>query len=187
MAGSMRLTVFAFVVVFLAGCILPQPEVVCNKPYIKVGTSCCLDVNDNKICDDHETMTSVVITTSVLPTTTTPKPETTASTSVATTTTTFTCSVNSDCGQTHYEGKPFCLEGKIARVLYSPFCRHPGTLEAECISKIKNVFMGSCMEDSNCTDCINYYCYNIEISNPEKCENLTWTGGGFNTYIDTFS
>jgi len=28
--------------------------VVCNKPYIRVGIECCLDKNDNQICDDDE-------------------------------------------------------------------------------------------------------------------------------------
>ncbi|MDP3734207.1 MAG: hypothetical protein Q8R37_03175 [Nanoarchaeota archaeon] len=30
-------------------------QVVCNKPYILVGTECCLDKNDNSICDRDET------------------------------------------------------------------------------------------------------------------------------------
>ena len=32
-----------------------QPTAVCNKPYILVGTDCCLDQNDNGICDSDET------------------------------------------------------------------------------------------------------------------------------------
>ncbi len=32
----------------------PNTIVTCNKPYILVGTSCCLDVNDNAICDRDE-------------------------------------------------------------------------------------------------------------------------------------
>ncbi len=32
----------------------PNTAVTCNKPYILVGTSCCLDVNDNAICDRDE-------------------------------------------------------------------------------------------------------------------------------------
>lgn len=31
-----------------------QNEVTCNSPYIKVGTSCCLDQNSNGICDSDE-------------------------------------------------------------------------------------------------------------------------------------
>ena len=33
---------------------LKTAEIVCNKPYIRFETSCCLDQNDNKICDNHE-------------------------------------------------------------------------------------------------------------------------------------
>jgi predicted TIM-barrel fold metal-dependent hydrolase len=32
----------------------PHPEVVCNAPYILVGTACCLDQNANSICDKDE-------------------------------------------------------------------------------------------------------------------------------------
>jgi len=28
--------------------------IVCNKPYMRFGTGCCLDANDNKICDNDE-------------------------------------------------------------------------------------------------------------------------------------
>ncbi|MBT6774909.1 hypothetical protein HOA91_06080 [Candidatus Woesearchaeota archaeon] len=34
--------------------IIQTPEIVCNKPYIRFETNCCLDMNDNKICDDDE-------------------------------------------------------------------------------------------------------------------------------------
>ena len=34
---------------------LQEPEIVCNKPYIRFETNCCLDKNDNKICDGDET------------------------------------------------------------------------------------------------------------------------------------
>lgn len=36
---------------FLVSC---QQKTVCNKPYILVGNSCCLDKNDNKVCDNEE-------------------------------------------------------------------------------------------------------------------------------------
>lgn len=34
---------------------ITSQKVVCNKPYILVGTSCCLDQNGNSICDKDET------------------------------------------------------------------------------------------------------------------------------------
>jgi len=61
-------------VILVAGC--TQTEIICNKPYIKVGTDCCLDVNDNGICDKDETTTTTTIY----------RPTTTVATTVPTTT-----------------------------------------------------------------------------------------------------
>ncbi|MFH1125511.1 MAG: hypothetical protein V1703_00150 [Candidatus Altiarchaeota archaeon] len=36
---------------------------VCNKPYLVKGSECCLDINDNKICDSEETTTVISTTT----------------------------------------------------------------------------------------------------------------------------
>ncbi len=33
-------------------------EIVCNSPYMRYGESCCLDSNNNKLCDEHETGSS---------------------------------------------------------------------------------------------------------------------------------
>jgi hypothetical protein len=35
-------------------------KVVCNTPYTQVGSSCCLDDNNNKICDNNEEYTKTV-------------------------------------------------------------------------------------------------------------------------------
>jgi hypothetical protein len=37
-------------VIFMYGC----QEIVCNPPYIQVGTECCLDQDNNKVCDKDE-------------------------------------------------------------------------------------------------------------------------------------
>jgi hypothetical protein len=37
--------------IFLIGC---APEITCSSPYIKVGSTCCLDSNSNNICDTDE-------------------------------------------------------------------------------------------------------------------------------------
>ncbi|MCX6742050.1 MAG: PsbP-related protein [Candidatus Pacearchaeota archaeon] len=42
-------------ILFIAGCNQTTNQQTCNKPYILVGTSCCLDQNDNSICDTDET------------------------------------------------------------------------------------------------------------------------------------
>jgi len=58
-------------IIVISGCI--QQEVTCNPPYIKVGISCCLDINNNSICDKDETLptqtqqtTSSQTTTSII-------------------------------------------------------------------------------------------------------------------------
>ncbi len=44
--------VFLFIIVFVVGgC---QSQIKCDKPYIHVGTECCLDKNGNSICDTDE-------------------------------------------------------------------------------------------------------------------------------------
>lgn len=48
------LILMLFIVLFVSACTQNQ-QVVCNKPYTLVGNSCCLDKNDNKICDNDET------------------------------------------------------------------------------------------------------------------------------------
>ena len=45
--------VLSLFLVFIVACAQNQ-KVVCNKPYILVGNSCCLDKNNNNICDKDE-------------------------------------------------------------------------------------------------------------------------------------
>jgi beta propeller repeat protein len=54
--GKNNLIILGFIFgifLFLSGCVGP---IECNKPYIVVGNECCLDKNDNAICDTDETM-----------------------------------------------------------------------------------------------------------------------------------
>ena len=44
--------------ILLIGTNYLKKEIVCNKPYILVGTDCCLDQNDNSICDRDELETA---------------------------------------------------------------------------------------------------------------------------------
>ncbi len=48
-------TLMVFAVVLLSGCTQNQTQQsVCNRPYILVGTECCLDQNGNNVCDKDE-------------------------------------------------------------------------------------------------------------------------------------
>ena len=60
------LSIILILVVFLSGCInisddaeklvekVSDELVVCNEPYMRLGNSCCLDINNNAICDKDE-------------------------------------------------------------------------------------------------------------------------------------
>lgn len=71
--------VAAFVIGLIIGLafgyfIYKDKPVICNKPYIRVGTNCCLDKNDNKICDNDEPVISTTTTTTTTTTTITLPP-----------------------------------------------------------------------------------------------------------------
>jgi len=58
LSKTMKKALFCLLVVslFLYGCGGESQEVTCNKPYILVGNDCCLDKDDNSICDKDETI-----------------------------------------------------------------------------------------------------------------------------------
>ena len=104
----------------------PQPEIVCNPPYIRVGATCCLDRNGNSICDKDETWpkttTSTTSTTTLPTTSTTVKPRPVA------------CTVNSDCGEE--KTTRICYNGDVYLKTESPYCTRPGTTYSRCIIKV---------------------------------------------------
>jgi len=73
-----------------ACCLQKEASIVCNKPYIRVAGDCCLDLNDNNICDSDEVTTTTTTTTTTSTTTSTSSTSTTASTVSTTSTTTST-------------------------------------------------------------------------------------------------
>ena len=108
-----RWMIFALllVMVFLVAC--KTQEIVCNKPYIQVATSCCLDANDNNICDLDEKIVRVDETT----TTTTSSSPTTTISAPGTTTTSLKVAWAGQEGVT-YLGKQ---EAPVHIVLYGDF------------------------------------------------------------------
>lgn len=48
------LSIIILLLFLLTACSQAPMQPICNKPYILVGTSCCLDLNNNKICDSDE-------------------------------------------------------------------------------------------------------------------------------------
>jgi len=49
----MKKIIFFVLFLFMISC---SQKIECNKPYILVGAECCLDQNDNSICDEDETV-----------------------------------------------------------------------------------------------------------------------------------
>jgi hypothetical protein len=41
-------------ILLLVGCVPPEVVVPCNAPYKQVGDRCCMDLNDNSVCDSDE-------------------------------------------------------------------------------------------------------------------------------------
>ncbi len=55
----MKKLVVVALLLLVCGCI-GEEKIVCNKPYIHVGSNCCLDINDNMICDIDEATTTTI-------------------------------------------------------------------------------------------------------------------------------
>ena len=75
MVYSLRQCLWMTLFLLVSGCINPGP--VCNRPYIQVGYDCCLDEDDNRICDRDKPVTATTIkalATSTTRTTTTLQP-----------------------------------------------------------------------------------------------------------------
>lgn len=144
--------------ILFSGCV--DQKVVCNKPYIRVGSDCCLDSNDNSICDSDEisptTTTTTITSTTIIITTTTIIKKTTTTIKLVPTTTTTTispeCYVNSDCGVngTKIIMNYICYQGDIHRVYLTYRCKNPGTSSAKCIGKEKTEVVRSCDDDERC-------------------------------------
>jgi hypothetical protein len=139
--------------ILLLGCL--QNETVCNKPYIHIGDNCCLDYNEDNICDKYE----LTIPPQTMPSTTTlliksqpnctkpyieyknedccldsnnnhicDKYESTINTSIE-----YCTSEPFSCGEPIKVD--ICYEQFICTVTDIPLCRNPDTPESYCYIK----------------------------------------------------
>jgi len=46
-----KIIIGLLIILFISGC---TQQIICNKPYISIGADCCLDQNDDSICDSDE-------------------------------------------------------------------------------------------------------------------------------------
>ncbi|MCX6694733.1 MAG: hypothetical protein NTU61_00335 [Candidatus Altiarchaeota archaeon] len=137
-------------------------SVVCNTPYIRIADGCCLDVNENMICDADEnpavsttetTQTTLQQTATTIASSTTQK--TVTSTSQPTSTTIIRCRTSKDCGVESSYKK--CYLGDVVTYYETPKCSHPGQPSAECIKTSRIEPSQMCMEWQTC---INATCVN---------------------------
>ncbi len=99
---------------------------VCERPYMRFGMGCCLDVNDNSICDDDE---------------------------LKTTTTTLSdyirCNDDLECGKTRIEYK--CVEKEAHRLTIDHFCLNAGTRASVCETNVVDDLVKICAVDEQCS------------------------------------
>ncbi|MBU4266457.1 MAG: hypothetical protein L6243_01785 [Candidatus Altiarchaeales archaeon] len=143
-------------IAILSGCL--SDSIVCNSPYIRFEDYCCLDENDDGVCDSDKprilsTITSTTITTVIITTSST-------TTTTSTTSTTFEpeCYMNKDCDLV----KNVCINDDVYSQRMERICRHPGTLNAICIGTTTShitytaEFKKRCEENTTCVggECI---------------------------------
>lgn len=131
-------------IVLFAGC---GSNIVCNPPYIQVGSSCCLDQNENNICDKDEPATTTTTTSTT--TTSTTSTTTTTTTIIATTTTatTTTTTTTTLAGYISMCGQPYC-NSKSAR---NGECIGYETIKQVCVSKTAFVMCNNLSVVYNCS------------------------------------
>ncbi|MCX6695912.1 MAG: hypothetical protein NTU61_06420 [Candidatus Altiarchaeota archaeon] len=123
----------------------------CNPPYIQDGDSCCLDANNNGVCDGVEEITTTTVTT-----TTSTSTSTTSTTSTTTSTTLkINCYSNIDCGESKEEY--VCHNDNVYSKRTSFICMSPGTPSSKCVERQvqDNTPLIKCMHGCAEGKCVN--------------------------------
>ncbi|MFH0862162.1 MAG: hypothetical protein V1875_03945 [Candidatus Altiarchaeota archaeon] len=151
-----------------------EPQgIVCKPPYMTVGNACCLDRDQNGICDRDEattttrptpTTTTSRVTTTAPRASTTLAQETTSSTQATTTTVKSGCKTNADCGQPVEER--LCKDGDVWLKKTIQMCTKPGTPDSQCIAKVTA---------SKAETCGELYCVNAQCVTEEEMEGGSTT------------
>lgn len=130
----------------------------CEPPHMRVGNECCLDINNNQICDlDEEVVEASTSTTNPepLPQPVWIPPHSTTATTSSTTTTSIACTMHTDCGEDWEYLR--CYRGSVYSYVESPRCLHPGQLNAECTWKSDMTVYEKCEQWETCVnaECVN--------------------------------
>lgn len=101
-----RLFVVLLMIIMFCGCVSQTPT--CNKPYILVGNGCCLDNDNNNVCDNDEaTKTTIEVTTTTIATTTTTS--ITSTTTITTSTSSTSTTIQETPGYKTYNDEKYGL------------------------------------------------------------------------------
>ena len=196
----MRPTAIITLTILLGGCLCLQDQktpaepntpatttledVVCNRPYVRVGNGCCLDMDGNGVCDTQETAaTQVQMTETTLfiaettITTTAREPSTITTTSTAktdeTSTTLIRCWGPEDCGGNKSSVK--CYKDGVYLFEEFPYCKRPGSSESVCMARQKIQVLDKCGREEVCMDSICTDLYSTSC-------RLACRSEGFNNY-----
>lgn len=125
-------SIFIILCIFFSGCI---GDLFSPSGKDKDDVVCCIDVNDNKICDRDE---QVDVTTTA----------STESTLAPTTTLRVACNKDSECPED--EELIVCSTDKVFKLEISYKCEKPGTPQSECVATTTQQVMDTCTSNEVC-------------------------------------
>ncbi|MBU0763166.1 MAG: hypothetical protein KKD39_09090 [Candidatus Altiarchaeota archaeon] len=140
--------ILSIIIVLASGCVEnllgskkgTQSEIVCDPPYLRVGADCCLDRDQNRICDRDEQP----VRATTLPVRTTTAPARTQTTVAVPS----LCSSDSDCSGP--SEMVVCRGSQVVKVAIGYVCNNPATVRAECVGKTDVTVLQTCASDEVC-------------------------------------
>jgi hypothetical protein len=167
-------TLILSVVLFVCGCVCMSSTggVECESPHIRFGEGCCLDRNDNGVCDSDEVAeirqpaparkpsettvtTHTTATTQSTATTSTIDSTTISPTTlyVSTSSTVVACRKDADCGgETFKCGAYFCRDGDVYRTCKIMGCYNPGQADSFCAKVDRDLLQDNCGKRERCEE-----------------------------------
>lgn len=142
MKDSLALVALIVLLLAASGCVDRIKHLPCGENYLLVGTSCCLDKNQNKVCDRDDPSCSDGIKNQgeerVDCGGPCPKcPD---------------CSRDNDCGVDGYTGSKYCLNSSVVWDYTTYVCLRPGTSDASCNSTTRTDTITPCSSEEFCDD-----------------------------------
>lgn len=173
-------------IAILSGCL--SDSIVCNSPYIRFEDQCCLDENDDGVCDSDKPRILSTTTTAVLITTS----STTTTTSTTSTTIEPECYINKDCDLT----KDICRNGDVYSWRMGRICHRSGTVNAICTGTSTGSTTELVKHCEGNTTCVGGECIYVppeettttlpELTESQKCSIIEDTEGRDECYYSLY-